>query len=170
MIVKLKDNCQMRIALKYISAKESPGKHGGRGIEYLYTLANGNLIYVSAQGHQEIQSLKPMAGEWFLLAKRIGAGNQVIWSVERIQQPDTPGPKPMAHAIAAASPVPIPPSLTTPESVRLFQQLCAVLLATKAAEEFGDSIGYPVKFTETSIRAMAISNSIAAQGQSRRAA
>lgn len=161
-IVRLKDNCQMRIALKYVSAKESPGKHGGRGIEYLYTLANGNLIYVSAQGHQEIQSLKPMAGEWFLLAKRIGAGNQVVWSVERIQQPDTaPGPKPVARAAAST------PTLSTPQSQQLFRQLVATIEAVRAAEVFSKSIDRPVTFESQDIRALAISSFIE---QSRRAA
>jgi len=169
-IVRVKDNHSIKVSLKFISPREQLSRKGN-GYEYLYTLNNGDGIYLSPQGHDEINRLRPAAGEPFTLIRNVDSNGSVLWGVERIEvDKPAPGPKPMARAIAAASPVPIPPSLTTPESVRLFQQLCAVILASKAAEEFSESIGYPVKFTETSIRAMAISNSIAAQGQNRRAA
>ena len=171
-IVKLKDNNQMRISLKYITPHESPGRNGG-GMEYMYTLSTGSQIYVSAQGHAEIQSLKLGPGEPFILAKLVDSTGAVTWAVERIPQfLEQPAPKPVsaARSISTAAGIPIPPSLTTPESQRMFRQLVATIEAVKAAEEFADSIGYPLKFSETSIRSMAISNSIAAQGQSRRAA
>lgn len=160
-IIRLRDNNQIRIALKYVSAKESHSKTGA-GMEYLYTLSDGNLIYVSAQGHAEIQSLKPLAGEFFLLAKTVGKGSAILWSVERIEQP-----KPVATARTIAATVPIPPSLTTPESRRIFSQLVATIQAVKAAEEFSVSINRPVTFSSEDIRAMGISGFIE---QSRRVA
>jgi hypothetical protein len=165
-IVRVKDNHSIKVSLKYISAIEKPAK-GGIGYEYLYTLENGDGIYVSPQGHDEIKALRPQAGEPFLLSKRVQNGS-VLWGVERIEtEPDTaPGPKPMARAIATAS-VPIPPSLTTRESQRIFTQLVATIEAAQAAEEFARSINFPVKFAPEDLRAMAISGFIE---QSRRAA
>jgi hypothetical protein len=166
-IVRIKDNHSIRVSLKYVSALEKPAK-GGIGYEYLYTLQNGDALYVSPQGHDEIKALRPQAGEPFLLSKHVQNGS-VLWGVERIEtEPDksAPGPKPMARAIAAAS-VPIPPSLTTRESQRIFTQLVATIQAAQAAEEFAKSINFPVKFAAEDLRAMAISGFIE---QSRRAA
>ena len=160
-IVRVKDNHSIRAELKYLQPQ--PNKRGA-GMEYLYTLLNGDLIYVSAQGHAEIQSLKLSVGEPFTLARLVGSGGAVTWSVERIAQPS---PKPVARAIAASSSVPIPPSLTTRESIRIFNQLVATIQAVKAAEEFSVTIGRPVKFGPEDIRAMGISGFIE---QSRRAA
>jgi hypothetical protein len=165
-IVRLKDNHSMRVSLKYVSALEKRAK-GGIGFEYLYTLESGNVFYVSPQGHDEINRLRPATGEPFTLIRNVDSNGSVLWGVERIQQPDTsPGPKPMARAIAAAS-VPIPPSLTTRESQRIFTQLVATIQAAQAAEAFAKSIHYDVKFDAADLRAMAISGFIE---QSRRAA
>jgi hypothetical protein len=170
-IIRLKDNHSMRISLRYVSALEKRAKNGN-GFEYLYTLQNGDGLYVSPQGHDEIKALRPQAGEPFILSKRVDDG-VVTWEVARVaQEIEKAAPKAMAAArsISPASTVPIPPSLTTPESQRMFRQLVATIEAVKAAEEFAETICYPIKFAPEDIRAMAISNSIAAQGQSRRAA
>lgn len=167
-IVRLKDNHSMTVSLKSVTPRERPAQ-GGIGMEYLYTLTGGKVMFLPAQAHQEIQALRPLIGEPFTLSKVIGAGNSILWGVERIQiEKSAPGPKPIARAISAAPAVPIPPSLTTPESIRMFSQLVATIQAVKAAEEFSDTIARPVRFAPEDIRAMAISNSIAAQGQNRR--
>lgn len=165
MIIKLQDNHKMTVALRYVTAKEKSGK---LGIDFLYTLANGDVMFVPPAAHAEIQSLHVGPGEPFTLSKRIGPGGEAVWSVERMSSP-APKPVAAARAISAApSPgVPIPPSLTTRESQRIFRQLVATIEAVKAAEEFSVSIGYPVKFGPEDIRAMGISGFIE---QSRRAA
>ncbi len=160
-IIRLKDNNQMRISLKYVSAKETLPKNGG-GMEYLYTLSSGDVMFLPAMAHQEIQSLKPMAGEPFILSKQIGPGNSVLWGVERIPGEPVPAPKPVAaaRAISASTTVAPPPSLTTRESIRIFNQLVATIQATQAAEQFAASINFPVKFGPDDVRAMAISGFI----------
>lgn len=163
-IVRLKDNHRMSLSLRYTSAQEKPGKAGA--LEYLYTLENGNLIYVPPVAHAEIQSLHLGAGEPFWLSKVIGPGGAAVWSVERITEPK-PKPVAAARSISAVPGIPLPPSLTTCESQRIFRQLVATIQAVKAAEEFSVSIGYPVKFGPEDIRAMGISGFIE---QSRRAA
>ena len=155
-IVRVKDNHSIRAELKYLQPQ--PNKRG-LAVEYLYTLRNGDLIYVSPQGHEEIQALKLSAGEPFTLARLVGSGGAVTWTVERIAQP-SPKPVTSARAIDAGSSVPVPPSLTTRESIRIFNQLVATIQAVKAAEEFSVSIGRPVKFGPEDIRAMGISGFI----------
>jgi hypothetical protein len=114
-----------------------------------------------------------MAGEAFILAKTIGAGTETIWSVERIPGEPKAEPEPIrkpsvaARSITPNPSIPIPPSLTTRESQRIFLQICATVLAVKAAEEFSISIGRPVVFAPEDIRAMGISGFIE---QSRRVA
>jgi hypothetical protein len=175
-IIRLKDNNQMRISLKYVSAKDAPCKKGS-GNEFLYTLSSGDVMFLPAMAHQEIQSLKPMADEPFILSKVIGDGGAAVWSVERIPHRKNTeshseahariygngtAPKPVAAArsISAGSMVAPPPSLTTRESIRIFNQLVATIQAVKAAEEFSVSIGRPVSFGPEDIRAMGISGFI----------
>jgi hypothetical protein len=160
-IVRLKDNNQMRISLKYVSAKDAPAKKGA-GMEYLYTLSTGDVMFLPAMAHQEIQSLKPMADEPFMLSKVIGPGGAAVWSVERIPGEPIAAPKPVtaARSISGSSTVAPPPSLTTRESIRIFNQLVATIQAVKAAEEFSVSIGRPVSFGPEDIRAMGISGFI----------
>lgn len=166
-IIRLKDNNQMRISLKYPSAKDAPRKNGA-GMEYLYTLSNGDVMFLPAMAHQEIQSLKPMADEPFILSKVIEKGNAAVWSVERIPGEPIPVPKPVTSSRAiSGSVVAPPPSLTTRESIRIFNQLVATIQAAQAAEEFAKSIGREVRFDSADIRSMAISGFIE---QSRRAA
>lgn len=166
-ILKILPNQPYSIALKYSGATEKPGKWG---MQFQYVLSDGSILYLPPIAHAEIQGLKPAPLEPFTLTKRIDQGNAAVWSVERIQQPIHPAngqPKPMpARTIQSA--IPIPPSLTTPQSIELFLQLCAVIQIAKAAEEFGKSIGRETRFESADIRAMAISGFI--DKQSRRAA
>lgn len=155
-------------------------------MEYQYILADGRLLYLSPQGHEEIQSLKLDAGEPFILKRIVGENQAVIWEAERIQTPAAQSPpmgplenhlehnngsarKPPSistHSITTGGKVPVPPSLTTRESVRIFNQLVATIQAAKAAEAFAESINYPVKFQPYDLRAMAISGFIEASKRS----
>ncbi len=170
-ILKLQLGTPYEIALKYRTAKESTGLSGK---QFLYTLASpaNHVMYVSPGANDEIQSLKAEPGELFTLLKTIGPNGAHQYAVERI--PGMPAPEPIIHKPMAAavtitpSPgVPIPPSLTTAESKRIFTQLVATIQGCQAAEAFAESIGYPMKFDSQDIRAMTISGFIE---QSRRAA
>ena len=166
-IIRLQPNKQITIALKHATPKEVNGKVG---LEYQYTLANGSdVMYLPALAHAEIQALRPEPGESFILGNRAGLGNELSYFTERIEQPAR---KPPARSITLHldAAVAIPPSLTTPESQRLFAQLVATIQAIKAAEEFAKSIDRPVLFGPEDIRAMAISGFIDEQRNGRRAA
>jgi len=165
-IIRLENNKQIKIALKYPAAKPQTPRNGG-GVEFLYTLQNGDAMFLPAMAHEEIQSLRPAAGEPFLLSKTIGEGGAAVWAVERIPEVPTPKPVAAARSIAGSNTVAPPPSLTTRESIRIFNQLVATIQAAQAAEEFAKSIGREVRFDAADIRSMAISGFIE---QSRRAA
>ena len=167
-IIRLQPNKQITIALKHATPKEVNGKVG---LEYQYTLANGSdVMYLPPLAHAEIQALRPAPGESFILGNRVGEGNELSYFTERIAE--QPARKPPARSITLHldAAVAIPPSLTTPESQRLFAQLVATIQAIKAAEEFARSIDRPVSFGPEDIRAMAISGFIDEQRNERRAA
>ncbi len=166
-ILKILPNQPYSISLKYSGATEKPGKWG---MQFQYVLSDGSILYLPPIAHAEIQSLNPAPGEAFTLLKKIEQGNAAAWSVERIQQPANghqPQPKPVTTARTITGAVPVPPSLTTAESRRIFAQLVATIQATQAAEEFAKSIGREIRFDAADIRSMAISGFIE---QSRRAA
>ena len=169
-ILKLEAGRTYELALKRTVAKESTGY---TGIQFLYTLASppNHVLYLPPAAHAEIQSLHLEPGECFSLRKTIEPNNSHVYTVERIQTEPVER-KPVGPAVSISTPnngaIPIPPSLTTPQSVKLFLQLCAVVQSVKAAEEFGKSIGREVKFESADIRAMAISGFI--DEQSRKAA
>lgn len=163
-ILKLGTNSPVQIALKYRSAKEANGKWG---MQYLYTLSTGDILYLPPVAHDLVKALNPAPGEAFLLEKTITAGNAIAWSVERVSHPPQPVPAPVAISKSVTRAAASSPSLTTPQSQQLFRQLVATIEAVRAAEEFSISIDRPVKFESQDIRALAISSFIE---QSKRAA
>jgi hypothetical protein len=87
-IIRLESNKPRQITLKYKSPKEKPSR-SGVGMEYLYTLDNGDGLFLPPVAHAEIQALHVDAGEPFVLLKSEATGT-ITWTVERIPQP---GPK-----------------------------------------------------------------------------
>jgi len=87
-IIRLESNKPRQITLRYKSAKEKPSR-SGTGMEYLYTLENGDGLFLPPVAHQEIQSLHVEAGEPFVILKS-EESSKITWTVERIPQP---GPK-----------------------------------------------------------------------------
>lgn len=166
-ILKILPNQPYNLSLKYPKPTQ---KNGQWGKQFEYITSDGKIFYVPPIAHAEIQALNPAAGEPFTLLKKIERGNAAVWTVERIQQPANghqPQPKPVTAARTITGAVPVPPSLTTAESRRIFAQLVATIQATQAAEEFAKSIGREIRFDAADIRSMAISGFIE---QSRRAA
>lgn len=82
-IFKPEPNVPATITLKYKSAKEKSGQYG---MQYLYTLENGDALFVPPVAHAEIQSLNPAPGEPFVLLAK-SEGNRITWSVERVPAP-----------------------------------------------------------------------------------
>ncbi len=85
-IIKPVPNKPLTLSLQFPSAIEKQGKYG---LQFLYTLTNGDLIYLPPIAHQEIQSLHPGPSEPFTLTKTIGEGNQAVWKVERCVRKNT---------------------------------------------------------------------------------
>jgi hypothetical protein len=173
-IIKPVPNVPLTIKLKYASAKEKQGQYG---LQHLYTLENGDALFVPPIAHQEIQSLHPGPGEPFTLLKTIGQGNQAVWKVERIAQPSGPenaepnrpteglpgriaqksitnGKSPVAVMPAAA------PTLATPQSKTLIRQLIATIDAVKVARDYAKQQGVDFEPTSRDICALAITGGI----------
>jgi hypothetical protein len=99
-IIKLESNKPHQIILKYKGGIEKPGRYG---LQYLYTLESGDVIYLPPVAHAEIQSLHLEAGEPFMLLKS-EESSKVTWTVERIPIPQ-PGPKLVKKSKAVSKPV-----------------------------------------------------------------
>jgi hypothetical protein len=121
---------------------------GNYGPQMLFSLANHSRMYVPLEVGKEIQSLTLAPGQPFLLTKATRNGQRGFdWKVER---------KPAEPAMVA------PTSQNRP-ATQLESALKTAIAAAKEAEQYGTAIGYTVRFSEDSIRAMAITILIGTQ-------
>jgi len=171
-IVKVQPNKPLTLSLQYPSAIEKQGKYG---LQFLYTLENGDGLFVPPIAHQEIQSLHAGPGEPFTLLKTIGQGNQAVWKVERIvTRPDgpqnakqnrpasevtLPAPKSNMNGKQVAV-MPAAATLATPQSRALARQLIAAIDAGIAATAYAKTQNFPFELTSRDICALAITGGI----------
>jgi hypothetical protein len=118
---------------------------GNYGPQMLFSLTGNRRLYVPLEVGKEIQSLTLAPGQPFILTKATRNGQRGFeWKVER---------KPI-------EPVTQPQSASNQQDSRPITQLESALKtaihAAKEAEHYGSAIGYTVRFSEDSIRAMAI--------------
>jgi hypothetical protein len=167
-IIRPEPNKPLTINLKYRNVYEK--KVDGQ-IEFKYTLDNGDALFVPPIAHDEIQKLHAGAGEPFTLTKSIGQGNQAVWKVERIVQPDGPEnanqnrpapatlPKSITNGRVAVMPA-TAPTLATPQSKTLIRQLIATIDAVKVARDYAKQQGVEFEPTSRDICALAITGGI----------
>lgn len=175
MIIKILPNKPLTLSLQFSSAIEKQGKYG---LQFLYTLENGDGLYLPPIAHAEIQSLHVGPREPFTLTKSIGQGNQAQWKVERIVQPSAPAKADLERPAAVGvlnstasiqqhttkAPVRVmpaaAPSLTTPQSRAMVKQLFAAIDAIKLATDYAKSQQVPFEPTSRDICALAITGGI----------
>lgn len=135
-----------------LSSPQGIEVRGNYGPQMLFSLANHSRMYVPLDVGKEIQSLSLAPGSTFLLTKATKSGQRGYdWKVER---------KPIDMAAnASASP-------QRPHT-QLESALKTAIAAAKEAEQYGTAIGYTVRFSEDSIKSMALTVLI---GQQQRAA
>jgi hypothetical protein len=121
---------------------------GNFGPQMLFSLTGNRRLYVPLEVGREIQSLTLAPGQPFILTKATRNGQRGFdWKVER---------KPVEQIAAPHSPANRPPT-------QLETALKTAVHAAKEAEHYGSAIGYTVRFSEQSIKSMAISLLIGAQ-------
>jgi hypothetical protein len=144
-ILKLEPNVQTEIALVTSSGLEVRGNYGP---QMLFSLTSNRRLYVPLEVGKEIQSLTLAPGQPLILTKATREGQRGFdWKVER---------KPVEQIAAPHSPANRPPT-------QLETALKTAVHAAKEAEHYGSTIGYTVRFSEQSIKSMAISLLIGAQ-------
>ena len=173
-IVKVEPNKPLTVSLKYRNTYE---KKVNGITEFKYTLQDGSVLLVPPIAHAEIQALHAGPGEPFTLTKSIGPGNQTVWKVERIVQPDGPPPprfdRPAAtseihtNSIAPKSTtngrvavMPAPEVLQTRQSKAMTRQLIAAIDAGIAATAYAKSQNFHLELTSRDICAIAITSGI----------
>ena len=141
-IFKPEPNVTHEITLASPSGIEVRGNYGP---QMLYSLADHGRMYVPLEVGKEIQSLTLAPDQPFLLTKATRNGQRGFdWKIER---------KPVDAASTAPAPQNRPASHVT---TQLESALKTAIAAAKEAEQYGTAIGYTVRFSEDSIRAMAI--------------
>ena len=137
-IFKPEPNVTHEITLASPSGIEVRGNYG---LQMLFSLANHGRMYVPLEVGKEIQSLTLAPGQPFLLTKATRNGQRGFdWKVER---------KPLGAASTAPAPQNRP-------ATQLESALKTAIAAAKEAEQYGTAIGYTVRFSEESIKCLAI--------------
>lgn len=150
--LKLEPGIPYQIALKYPTPKEVKGFQGP---QHMWTLMNGQRIYTDFDVQAKITALGIKPGQRFTI-ERAKSGKHLEW---RVSLPKQPAIELLDHAEGLDSPVLPEPVRATP--TQLEHALKTAVDAAAAAEKFGASIGYAVRFRPEDIRAMGISVLIA---------
>jgi len=171
-ILKLEPNKPYTIALKYPTAKQVDGFSGP---QLRWILSNGDLLYTPMVVGPQIEDLGIRPGQPFTLTKYQN-GRGFNWIAElsaktsdnirpigkgpASQRAATPVPHeanraPIAAILDAAEPLDGIPTPLSP--TRLEDALKTAVAAAAAAEIFGKSIGYTVRFAPSDIKSLGIS-------------
>jgi hypothetical protein len=165
-ILKLEPNKPYTIALRYPTGKLVPGTWGD---QLRWILSNGDLLYTPLLVGPQIEDLGVRPGQPFTITKHQN-GRTFNWIANGAQRAATPlphetkiAPKTAIATILDQSepldgiPTSIPPT-------RLEDALKTAVAAAAAAETFGKSIGYTVRFAPSDIKSLGISVYIGQQG------
>jgi hypothetical protein len=121
---------------------------GNYGPQMMFTLSGNQRIYVPLEVGNEIRALSLAKGAPFLLTKAQRDGSRSFeWKVER---------KPVESHANAPAPSNVP-------QTQLESALKTAIHAAHEAEKYGTMIGYVVRFSEESIKCMAITALIGMQ-------
>lgn len=139
-ILKLEPNVPTELALLYPTGLNVNGQFGP---QVLFTLTNNRRLYVPEAVGKEIASLSLAPGQAFIVTKAQKQGQRSFdWQIER---------KPLEPAAIAHS-----PESGVRTATQIEHALKAAVAAAASAERFATEIGYTVRFSEESIRAMGI--------------
>jgi hypothetical protein len=139
-ILKLEPNVPTELALQYPTGLNVNGQFGP---QVLFTLTNNRRLYVPEAVGREIAALTLAPGQAFIITKSQERGQKRFdWKVDR---------KPVQPSEMRANPVSAMETATQIEHA-----LKTAVAAAASAERFATEIGYTVRFSEESIRAMGI--------------
>jgi hypothetical protein len=182
MIMKLEPNKPYTIALKYPTGKLVPGTWGD---QLRWVLSNGDLLYTPLLVGPQIEDLGVRPGQPFMLTKHQN-GRTFNWiaaafvknsdNIRPICNGSTPqrAATPVPHETKIAPKTAIATILDQSEALdgiptsipptRLEDALKTAVAAAAAAEQYGKSIGYAVRFAPADIKSLGISVYIGQQG------
>lgn len=178
-ILQWQANEPVQVQLKFQSGKHVAGRFGE---QVMFSLMDGNIMYVPLIVEKHIQALQIRRGQPVEICKHQEDG-KTEWKVRRIEakpapsEPNPAQPKPAVRAETNGKPQAAAELLEQTDSLdsavesyaerNLEQALRISLMAAKKAEEYGASIGKPVQFDTADIRLMA--NTMLINGRGRAA-
>jgi hypothetical protein len=133
-ILKLEPNVPTELALQFANGMDVSGNYGP---QVLFTLTNNRRLYVDLDVAKEIRSLSLAPHQPFIITRGIKGAS---WTVER--KPVKPETRPS-------------PDAGVQTSRQVEHALKTVIAAAASAELFAKDIGYPVSFSEESIKSLA---------------
>jgi len=143
-IFRVEPNTPTELSLASPSGLNVSGHYGP---QMLFQLSNGQRLYVSPEVGTEIQALTLAPGQPFTICKRQReSGRGFDWTVER-----------KAPVVSPVAPGASNRDLGTIPQTQIEGALKTAVQAAHRAEQFATEIGYTVRSSESSIRAMAIS-------------
>lgn len=118
---------------------------GNYGPQMMFNLIGNQRLYVPLEVGNEIRALSLARGASFTITKAQRDGSRSFdWTVER-----TPATYPATPPASSVSPSSIP-------TTQLESALKTAIHAAHEAEKYGQSIGYVVRFSEESVKCMAV--------------
>ena len=136
--MKLPLNVPTEITLQFPHGLDVTGQYGP---QTMFTLSGNQRIYVPAEVGREIHALSLPNGEPFMLTKAQRDGQRAFeWKVERKA----------VHTPATA------PATEKRPLTQLEDALKTAIAAAAEAEKYATAIGYTVRFSEESIKSMAV--------------
>jgi hypothetical protein len=162
----LRERIPFNFNLPYELTLESSGteQEGRNGSEFRYFLEGRQIMWIPPEAHALIMRAtggEPI-GETFSITRRKTGRGAAEWEVvHHDDSPPDPEPAPPAQRQQAPAPQPTarpaaqPAAANGPMSDTLYTSLCAAIRTAAAAEAFAQSIGRPVAFETSDIRAMA---------------
>jgi hypothetical protein len=139
-ILRLTPNVPVEIALQTPSGLEVSGQFGP---QMLFSLVGNRRLYVPLKVGEEIRALTLAPGQPFILCKHQREGQRAFnWTVDRKAPDASP-----SHSGTPEGPKP---------ATQIEHALKTAISAAHSAEKFATHIGYEIRFSEESIRAMAI--------------
>jgi hypothetical protein len=162
--MKFQANVPVEVALQYPAGKPVESRFSGRD-EVMFTLTNGQRMYLDPFVARKIEGLGIGRGEAFTLCKKVtgsGAKRNVEWLVTRgVTSPDEAPPVEWEYGLAPAQVNPAARNGRT-ESKLEFAMVSAIA-AVAAVERYAAGVGYSVRFSTADLRTVALSVLLSAE-------
>jgi hypothetical protein len=166
-IIKFQPNIPVRLTLKFDGTKPCKSKFNDED-QYMLTSTDGRIAFLTPYANSRLDAAGAKRGDEISIVQTVlmkGQRKSIDWIVTKVEG-DTRERSAATVAAVAAPTVPTKPRelskpvATSSVASRLLPELedalKTAIASAKAAEQYGQEVGYVVKFDKDDIRSMAI--------------